>query len=1185
MENNQLSCDQEFLRAVGSNPETKYLVDILQNVDAVMRLFQAQNPEPYTLFLPNESQWNKLMLSLTTPEQLLYDEVLMLQLLATHMVKGSYSFMELLSAGMLETTMKDVDIVFRSQGERIYLGLGDGEEYQLSQQAMAVCSSVVYILDGVLIPETSRIHDMMIAKQYYLNLVVDLEGDDDGEKGEDDDDDDNFYEDMDEFAPAMEAIDEYEPKDMDSCEAQSAYDIIQKHPQLKIMRELVSEAELVNLLKKTDVNMTLFLPVDGAEITAGSAGRKNQASLLQLDQKILKDIVRYHIVMGELVILRPLQGSKQFPTLLDSQVLTVQSGKPYPIVQGQGYSANIVDENVGQSCTVMVHLLDRVLMPYSPQQVESLYPSSPSPSPTLAQQCDQTVWDVISAEPGLEILKGVENRVDQALLQNNQQMTVFLPNERGQAKITQLSQELGSTLEDPRDIAYDLILNHIVANSQLDFVGNSHVGSYSSLTQLPIKVVAENGDYYAQATGSAAKVIQIGQQTPCSSIVVHKIDGALLPFRLENSGTKGIPSAEELYQIQRSLASGGQNTCNNTLNVMNYLLEEPSLSLIVEKAGDELEELLQPTEQATYFLPVNRALAELLENEEVMNTFKSDSGFAKAILQYHAIPNKLITINNIARMPSRDAVEYITRFNSLPLTLKKQFGSVLTIGQQGIGRVIELSTFESCTAVVHLINTVLLPFALSGQSSSPTPTSPTPSPLLQTAVRGTQFVEVQAVATGTSRGDNILDAQLQVVDSTQQSPSGSSTQQSNQDVFSNLFPSQSGVVTVSAAAPASLSGLYPQIQEVSSTPAESGCNQTIAALLVSNDRLSQMDRYMRLAGFANFLDQPNANITIIAPISDAFDSVLTGYTNLTMHELAKDESQRELFVKIISYHIIPYPVNVKDTPVGTSGSFGTLQFDDDGYQMQLKIRKFTEPFAQGEMYSVEGIINNATVSGQPFKFCKAFVYPVDKILSLSDEIQPPAPPVVVSVPGPYRPTVDAGSLLPNITVQRCIEPLQIIQNQRDLSTFTNLVYYANINEVINGLDNITIFAPLDQNLNQILSQFTNGLEDVSPQVIQNWMAYHIVTGSYTEEDLNSGLELESLTTDAQGNKMKLKVEHRTDDKGDLIYLKGVFNEAHITRADLKACNAVIHIVNMPLIPVPPENNRRRLLLARDMQTF
>lgn len=108
----------------------------------------------------------------------------------------------------------------------------------------------------------------------------------------------------------------------------------------------------------------------------------------------------------------------------------------------------------------------------------------------------------------------------------------------------------------------------------------------------------------------------------------------------------------------------------------------------------------------------------------------------------------------------------------------------------------------------------------------------------------------------------------------------------------------------------------------------------------------------------------------------------------------------------------------------------------------------------------------------------------------------------------------------------------------------------------------TAFAPTDDAFEALFSQLSMNFSDIAadPALLTEVLSYHLVPGAALKaSDLENNMKLD---TALEGKKLKIKVSN----KGSLAVMTVAGQKAKVVAADLHAGKAVVHVVDMVLLP-------------------
>ena len=130
--------------------------------------------------------------------------------------------------------------------------------------------------------------------------------------------------------------------------------------------------------------------------------------------------------------------------------------------------------------------------------------------------------------------------------------------------------------------------------------------------------------------------------------------------------------------------------------------------------------------------------------------------------------------------------------------------------------------------------------------------------------------------------------------------------------------------------------------------------------------------------------------------------------------------------------------------------------------------------------------------------------------------------------------------------------VDIAASDSNFETLVTAVKAAGLVETLSGDGPFTLFAPT----NEAFAALPKGtleklLKPENKEALQKVLTYHVVSGSVASSDLKSG-DVDTV----EGTSVKVKVA------GDSISV----NESKVTKADIKASNGIIHVIDQVLLP-------------------
>jgi uncharacterized surface protein with fasciclin (FAS1) repeats len=120
-----------------------------------------------------------------------------------------------------------------------------------------------------------------------------------------------------------------------------------------------------------------------------------------------------------------------------------------------------------------------------------------------------------------------------------------------------------------------------------------------------------------------------------------------------------------------------------------------------------------------------------------------------------------------------------------------------------------------------------------------------------------------------------------------------------------------------------------------------------------------------------------------------------------------------------------------------------------------------------------------------------------------------------------------------------------------LSTLVKLVKSAGLVKALSGKTKLTVFAPTNAAFAKVPKATLNKLAH-NKKLLTAVLEYHVVKGVYTAAQVEKRHSLTSL----EGAKLSVRVSHGS------VYI----NHAKVIKANLKASNGIVHVINGVLIP-------------------
>merc|ERR1711959_622929 len=183
---------------------------------------------------------------------------------------------------------------------------------------------------------------------------------------------------------------------------------------------------------------------------------------------------------------------------------------------------------------------------------------------------------------------------------------------------------------------------------------------------------------------------------------------------------------------------------------------------------------------------------------------------------------------------------------------------------------------------------------------------------------------------------------------------------------------------------------------------------------------------------------------------------------------------------------------------------------------------------EARIFGSRVFINNAQVTKADIDASNGVIHIVDHVL-----IPPPTPP---TPPAPATKTiVDLAVATP------------------DLSTLVTALKAGKLVDTLSGAGPFTVFAPTNEAFAKLPKATLNSLlEPANIKQLQDVLTYHVASGEVFSSEIK--------------NRQRIQTVEGKDVTATLIGGKVFINESEVTKADIKASNGVIHIIDAVLIP-------------------
>jgi len=171
---------------------------------------------------------------------------------------------------------------------------------------------------------------------------------------------------------------------------------------------------------------------------------------------------------------------------------------------------------------------------------------------------------------------------------------------------------------------------------------------------------------------------------------------------------------------------------------------------------------------------------------------------------------------------------------------------------------------------------------------------------------------------------------------------------------------------------------------------------------------------------------------------------------------------------------------------------------------------------------------------------------------------------------------DSGEMAPNREFGDKPNLFEALETNPGYNGFLKIVNMANMFDEIMALDNVTVFAPYDLDVNSILNDELDGLSMKERQIkLRNIINYHIVNGVITGPVLNSNVmpaekEVYRLQT-KQGAYLSFVREN-----GEIIITDELMNEHTVLKLDVETTNGAIHNIAGFLQPQDDDSVKKEI---------
>ncbi|XP_066293859.1 transforming growth factor-beta-induced protein ig-h3-like isoform X2 [Branchiostoma lanceolatum] len=272
--------------------------------------------------------------------------------------------------------------------------------------------------------------------------------------------------------------------------------------------------------------------------------------------------------------------------------------------------------------------------------------------------------------------------------------------------------------------------------------------------------------------------------------------------------------------------------------------------------------------------------------------------------------------------------------------------------------------------------------------------------------------------------------------------------------------------------------------------------KSILEIISQDSRFTTLKTALGRTDLSSVLDS-DGQMTVFAPTDSAFDSV----PQETLQRLVADE---KCLKNLLLHHVIPHTicadaVTGRHRTVSMAGEDLKVQRDSDD-----KIFVNTAQVIQGNVLGYNGV-----------------VHVIDNVL----------------VPNKARNIVD-------------------VLSASGASSLVELIEVAGLTDTLRSQDNIAIFAPSDQAIQELPEETVKALTS-NPAALAEVLQYHVVPQAAFARDLRNGAMLPTLLG---SNKLHISVKD--------WFFHTIVNVqcARVVKADQGGCNGVVHVINKVLVP-------------------
>merc|ERR1712176_169394 len=281
------------------------------------------------------------------------------------------------------------------------------------------------------------------------------------------------------------------------------------------------------------------------------------------------------------------------------------------------------------------------------------------------------------------------------------EFTVFAPT--NEAFVALLGESGFESLADvPTDLLTDILLYHVVP--AVAFSSDLSDGQVLPTLNGAELVVDLTDGVVIDGIGSDATVILANVEAGNS--VVHVVDTVLLPFSTEEAEEPVEEPVEEA----------------TALSIVDVASSEDVLSILVEAvvAADLAGALSDTTSTLTVFAPINQAFLSLLDTLGASGLDEIPIDTLTEVLQYHVVPAAALSTD----LSDGQVLPTLDGDNTLTVSFEGE--EIFIVGTGSTAEVIVANVIAGDN-VVHVVDTVLLPFSVDAEEPVEEPEEDSPS--------------------------------------------------------------------------------------------------------------------------------------------------------------------------------------------------------------------------------------------------------------------------------------------------------------------------------------------------------------------------------------------------------------------------------------------------------------------------